>query len=287
MMDRKSRLFAGTILLLALIILVPGCRKSGNSTATATKSSAKAQATMTTAKTAAVTAKTSSAVSTAAAAGNTETQQPGDSEEQQGTEEQQDSDSGTIDSGPFIGLKFNPEGMDLGGRTMQFGVRGLPKAKETSPAAAAFLKRVENTEKLFNVKIEFVPNPQLGASAYNMEFINRSMAGIKFADLIHNISSSSIPNYAINKFIIPSDDYIDFSHPFWKQTAPLVEFTDGKHYSMATHGVYGIVPNSTVYNTDILSREGIEDILELYKKGQWNWNTLLDISIKCTRDFNG
>ncbi|HAX97000.1 MAG TPA: hypothetical protein DCY35_10845 [Prolixibacteraceae bacterium] len=283
----RNRIFAVFTLMVFLFqTFLAGCKKYDSKTATTGKDARTtaivSQDTRSIKKTA-----TTSITANASTNAKTEWENNEDNDkEDEVPDPQTDQDTGAYDTGPFAGLKFNANGIDLGGRTMQFIQTGPPKARDTGPAQAIFWERIENTERLFNVKIEF-PQVSLTNVAYAEKIISNSLAGIKFADLMHNVSYVLMPNYVDQKFVLPVDDYIDFGHTFWKQTSMLTKYRDGKHYSIGRHDPYSIAPYMTVYNADILYQEGIEDILEIYRKKQWNWDTFLDICIKCTRDFNG
>ena len=284
--NRKIRWVALLVALLIAQLAVPGCRKnqSGATTAKSVQTTAKTSATAekTTARTATKTAVTSASgpIDENTETGNAEENQNQDT----GTEEKDK--TGTVENGPFASLKFNPEKMDLGGRTMKFMLRSIPAPKETNEKQAIFWKRIENTEKLFNVKIEFSQTGIIG-TGFDENFYLQVIAGLYVADVVHNVSFNVMPRYVKSRAVIPLDDYIDYDNSIWAVTEPHIQYLDGKHYSMATVDSSSNPGFLTTYNLDILNQEGIEDILELYKKGQWNWEMLLDISIKCTKDFNG
>ncbi len=62
----------------------------------------------------------------------------------------------------------------------------------------------------------------------------------------------------------------------------------GKQYGVALKGSASSTYEVMFYNKDLLAQYGVtETPYDLWKKGQWNWQTCLDIAIKCTDAKNG
>lgn len=215
---------------------------------------------------------------------NTNTEKSSSGQESGSTKDQsKNEDSGNQEADKiFEGLKFKPGKMDLGGRTMVFSGWNVVPEKGVNANWDRMFKLREKTEKKYNVKIQDVAVPE---ASFVEEVITKYSAGIKFADVIFCPSNYGLSLLKAKGLVKPLDDYIDYEGDRFKNSGRFSQYIDGKHYSMAEVGE--VIGNVVYYNEDILKREGIEDILELYKKGQWNWAKLEEIAKKCTKDIDG
>lgn len=187
-------------------------------------------------------------------------------------------DSGTPDK-TFAGLKFTPGDYDLGGKEIVFSAWTVVAEKGVNAVWDRMLKQREKTEKKYNVKIkEVIPS---GIDKFVEEAVAKYSAGLKFADIIFAPSMEALKLLKVKGMIQPLDDYIDYSEESYKLTGAYSQFIDGKHYSMARTDME--VGNIVYYNTEMLKREGCEDIFELYQRGEWNWDKLLEIAKKLTK----
>lgn len=83
----------------------------------------------------------------------------------------------------------------------------------------------------------------------------------------------TFPKGAMKEMFVPIDDYIDFNDPLFadvKEAADLFQW-GGKHYII----VNDITGDNCVviYNRDTFEENGLEDPAELFKKGEWTWDT--------------
>lgn len=138
----------------------------------------------------------------------------------------------------------------------------------------------ERAKEKYNCNIEWkvVLNP-----AYATEFLNASLAGLKFADIAFIHTDQAFPAWIKQDFLEPLDEYLDNSKGWWNTEAYK---WDGKSYAIEPISRSGL-GYITIYNYDLLQKEGLPDILELSRNNQWNWDSLLDITIASTRDLDG
>lgn len=100
-------------------------------------------------------------------------------------------------------------------------------------------------------------------------------------DLIDKMSDT-YPLWISNNMFEPLDDYIDLTSEEWAPVAPYVEnySWNGKHYLYPWS--VEAAPDMLIYNRTIFQQEGITEPLELYRSGDWNWNTMKDILVQFT-----
>ena len=78
-------------------------------------------------------------------------------------------------------------------------------------------------------------------------------------------------NWANGKFQ-PVDSYIDLNSDIWQNTKTAMEAYNfgGKHYELVTD----VAPHYyCFYNKETIEENGFDDPWELYKAGNWNWDT--------------
>lgn len=90
------------------------------------------------------------------------------------------------------------------------------------------------------------------------------------------------PKGALRGMIEPIDDYIDFENPLWTdiKTASDKFELKGNHYVAVVRTEPSYV---VVYNKSTMQENGFEDPAELFKKGEWNWDTFCEM---CTEFVN-
>ncbi len=82
----------------------------------------------------------------------------------------------------------------------------------------------------------------------------------------------NFPKGIISGMFMPVDDYIDLNSDIWQQSATAMELYNfgGKHFSFVT----GVTAEEVVlYNKATIEANGLDDPWELYKAGNWNWDT--------------
>ena len=113
------------------------------------------------------------------------------------------------------------------------------------------------------------------------------LAGVWFSDVLDISTQSIFPNIVNRGFITPIDKYIDFdNHPYFGMTfQKSVGYWLGKHYGLSKST--GAPKFVTLYNREIFERDGLPDLHQFVNEGNWNWETLVDIAVRATKDFNG
>lgn len=89
----------------------------------------------------------------------------------------------------------------------------------------------------------------------------------------------SFPHGMSRNMYIPIDSYIDLDSDLWRGVKEIAEQYkyNGKHYYVP----YSITSNFALnYNRLALQEYGIEDPLDLYNNGEWNWDTFRDLLVK-------
>ncbi|MBQ4101266.1 MAG: extracellular solute-binding protein [Oscillospiraceae bacterium] len=92
-------------------------------------------------------------------------------------------------------------------------------------------------------------------------------------------SANNNPMYALQGLNQPLQDYIDMESPNLHMTTMNEVFCYNGNYHVATTG-----PSVCViyYNKDIFADEGIEDPMETYKAGNWNFDTFIRVAKQLT-----
>lgn len=126
-------------------------------------------------------------------------------------------------------------------------------------------------EDVYGAKIEYIATTE----------------GSKFDDLANRINSGdqidmfpyewdAVPNGVTKGMYDPLDDYIDLSDPLWADMRDYAEmFKYNGHYYVVPFTLSD--PLAITYSREMIAEEGLKDPYELYKKGEWNWNTFVDM----------
>ncbi len=88
--------------------------------------------------------------------------------------------------------------------------------------------------------------------------------------------SGNLPKGIISGMFQPIDDYIDINSAIWQNTKEGLEIYNfgGKHFMFVTN----LRANYYVYyNKATIEANGLDDPWELYKAGNWNWDTFKDM----------
>lgn len=85
--------------------------------------------------------------------------------------------------------------------------------------------------------------------------------------------------------IQPIDTYVDWTNPIYSEMSWYYGKlkTNGKNYVLIRTVLAPIV----AYNKKIFRDNGVEDLWEIYKKGQWTWDKLKEIGPKLAKDATG
>lgn len=297
-MSRKSMKFLKcmTVILavfISIALMTVSCKK-GNDTAgtvttaksTTATSTASKTATSTTSKPATGTA-TSSTVSEATRTASQEASLPEEietvSEEQDNTYIESDEDTtepGKPDTYEIV--------LDLKGRVINAIVHVptlVPTLEPGNFGGPKLYLAMKEAEEKFNCKFDIqVLNNE---NTIRTNILNATMAGVYYTDMVR-INRANIFLLEKSKSLLPINDYIDMESDIFKQ------FEDLHCYGLVyPENIYQLFqlkregPGGCWYNNEILSREGIPDLKEYARAGQWNWNTFVDVMIKLTKDFDG
>jgi len=111
------------------------------------------------------------------------------------------------------------------------------------------------------------------------------LANVFWADVIELISSYTVPAGINSGGILPIDEYVDFKND------PRVKgewFNQATYWKGRYYGLVSPVPASDafIYNLNLFSQLGLPDLNDIYKSGNWTWDTFLDVAKKGTVDFN-
>lgn len=101
----------------------------------------------------------------------------------------------------------------------------------------------------------------------------KAINGDEGIDFFYAGDLDAFPKGAVRQMFIPSDDYIDYDSPLWDGVRELNDsfIWNGNHYITATR-ISG--DNcGVIYNRKTVREAGLEDPAELYRNGEWNWDT--------------
>lgn len=115
----------------------------------------------------------------------------------------------------------------------------------------------------------------------------QTTSATKFDDLANKIMSGDqvdmfpyewncLPNGVSKDQYEPLDDYINLDDELWSDVKYMAESLSykGKHYVIP----YAISdPVCIQYSRELMQEEGLDDPYELYQKGEWTWDTFMDM----------
>ncbi len=152
-----------------------------------------------------------------------------------------------------------------------------PEGGERSVALALF-------EDVYGAKVDFV----------------RTTVDNKFTKLSEMLMSGeevdmfpyewdAVPNGVLKDQYQPLDDYFDImgvEDGLWDDMTDVIDMFEynNKHYVMP----YDISsPVVITYSRKLMEQEGLDDPYELYKKGEWDWNTMMSMMEKFVANSDG
>ena len=102
-----------------------------------------------------------------------------------------------------------------------------------------------------------------------------------------SLHAGNFPRDPIKNITIPLDPYEEyyggFDNELWDQNV-LEQFSwNGKHYAVSSGGD----PIYIFFNKTMFENNGLETPLELYKKGEWNWDTFKKAAMTLTQSSDG
>jgi len=170
------------------------------------------------------------------------------------------------------------EAIDLGGRTIRIAAwwdeKPLPEMKDE-------LARIDEVEKKYNVKFEFLNVPQ---PEYLNKFTTTVLAGEPFADIVWLGYNWALPA-AINGQLLKTEEYTTPQNDINSKNELIVkgEKILGVDYSFIPISAGG---GGLVYNRDLFKKLGLPDLHEVVAQGDWTWDKMLEIAKKATQDTN-
>lgn len=143
-----------------------------------------------------------------------------------------------------------------------------------------FATAIKNYEEKYHGKVQFI------VSTYSEKQgkLSAMIASGSAPDLYQPIDG--YPQFAINGYAQPVDDLINLKDPIWKDVKDAYDSIEwkGKHnFVVVNKGADNLV----WYNKALFENNGLQTPYELYKEGNWNWNTFRDAAIKLTQDTDG
>lgn len=167
---------------------------------------------------------------------------------------------------------------DMGGYEFKIAAwwDGTPNDSSESGARAMALQK--EAEKKYNCKVTYLFVP---LSDIVQKLTASVMAGDPFADIVWLEANTAIPQMALSGYIVPVDDYFDFSDPKWTPYSLNCSSFNGKHYGFAENiaTTYGIWYNKTFFQA-----HNLPDLYELQQKNEWNWDAFESIAKAATAD---
>lgn len=93
------------------------------------------------------------------------------------------------------------------------------------------------------------------------------------ADLFYGGDKDAFPKGAIKGMFVPADDYIDFDSPLWEDVKEANDslLWNDKHYCTIVQTTGDNV--ACIYNRKTIQEAGLTDPAELFRKGEWTWDT--------------
>ena len=173
---------------------------------------------------------------------------------------------------------------DLGGRDVVIASWYDMTPKESSPVYAEAMALLNHINEKYNCNLTF---SYTGDWHSYMSVVNVNLvSGSKIADAFWAAFGTAVPNWADRDLIVPLDDYFDFDDEMWNQSANDEWLYNGKHYCITDWD--DALGHVILFNKRICAENGITDeyLYELQRNGEWTWDKLRELAIKCTKDTN-
>jgi ABC-type glycerol-3-phosphate transport system substrate-binding protein len=139
---------------------------------------------------------------------------------------------------------------------------------------------IKNYEKKYNSKVTFVFSPYAEKQGKLAAML---AAGIP-PDVYQPIEG--FPQFSFNDYAQPIDNLINLKDPIWKEVKDAYDATEweGEHnFVVINKGPLDVV----WYNKILFKKNGVDTPYDLYKRGDWNWDTFRELAIKLTQDADG
>ena len=142
---------------------------------------------------------------------------------------------------------------------------------------------ISEFEKGTGAKIEFVAVPYVeGLAAYSTAIMSGKGIDFLAAD------NRQFPSWIIKKLLVPVSTVLDLNDPFYKDSGLILQGTcDFWTFNGEVYGFLASQFNACgylVYNKAMFDEAGLDDPYELYKKGEWNFDTMKEALAVLTYD---
>ncbi len=171
---------------------------------------------------------------------------------------------------------------DLGGRDVTIAYWFDMNPNENSDTYAEEMELLEHINEKYNCNLQFVFT---GDWHSYMSVINvQATSGEKIADMFWAGYGTMVPLWVNSNLVVPLDDYFDFSDSCWNPGINDEWMMNGKHYGITTWD--DALGHVILFNKRICAENGITDqmLYELQANGEWTWDKLRELAIKCTKD---
>lgn len=171
---------------------------------------------------------------------------------------------------------------DLGGRDVTLAYWFDMTPTEKSKTYAEEMALIDEINQKYNCNLTFVST---GDWHSYMSVVNTSLVnGEKIADVFWAAFGTAVPKWADKGLIVPLDDYFDFDDETWNQSCNDEWRYQGKHYCITSWD--DAVGHVILFNKRICAENGITDeyLYDLQRNGEWTWDKLRELAVKCTKD---
>ena len=179
---------------------------------------------------------------------------------------------------------LSPDQVDFGGKTVTILVRDLDWVVHNG--GKPLPERVAEAEALYNVKIQTMDPGTVE------NIMSRIMANDSTYDIIRINHRNAFFPLVTAGMLYPVSQILPKEY-FESLPAPDRYSIEKLRYQGELYGVgivYGLFNGSmmiTMYNKDLIEREGLEDPYQLWKEGRWTYEAMEQIGIALTKDTDG
>lgn len=168
---------------------------------------------------------------------------------------------------------------DFKGETIKIAVWYEPEKPKLgdSDAGDAWYYSMENAEKKFNAKVEWVINPQ---ETHFSKFVQASLSGEVYADILMSHSWNYV-SLIKQKLLTATDEFIDSApdKDHWEKS--LYTF-NGSCWALSPTSGYHIPTIKYFYNTKMLKELKLESPQVLALNGKWTWDKFREYCLAAT-----
>ena len=195
-------------------------------------------------------------------------------------------DSQTGDNNTDIQDPDSPDAsikIDLRGRIFTMITYSGYFTEDESNLSGLVSREIERCEQKYNFRMNWESRRY---SQIQKEFPSAFLAGINYSDVFFTNRSYAFPGWVDNNMIVCMDDHIDFENGPYANSWQLPTVWKGKHYGLNTSTI-NVALYLLTYNKKLLANEGLPDIFTLQQNKRWNWENMLYVAIRTTKDTDG